>query len=181
MGTTGTAGEQGATAGAAGSTGSASMGDKHFVKEATEGSNAEIALGKLAQEKSNSADVKQFGERMVTDHSKLNDQMAPVAQQMGITPNPDQIPAKDKALEKKLQGLSGEQFDKAYIQAMLKDHTEDVKKFKKEAASAKDPTLQQNVQQGLQVIQEHLQMAQQLAQAHNVNTGGAQTSSTATP
>lgn len=161
---------------AAGAAGSGSTNgraaDKHFVEEATESSNAEIALGKLAQDKSSSPDVKQFGERMVTDHTKLNDQMAPVAQQMGVTVSPDQIPAKDKALQAKLQGLSGDQFDRAYIKAMVKDHTEDVKKFKHEASATKDPTLQQNVQQGLQVIQQHLQLAQQLAQAHNVSAGG---------
>lgn len=179
----GTAGAQmgaGTETGSAMGTGTASQGksaDKKFVKEAAEGSNAEIALGKLAQEKGNSADVKQFGERMVTDHTKLNEQMQPVAQQMGITVSPDQIPAKDKALEAKLQALSGDAFDKAYIRAMVKDHSQDVKQFQHEAASAKDPALKQAVEQGLPVIQEHLQIAQQMAQAHNVKvSGGGETS-----
>lgn len=178
VGTQGVTGTQStASASGTGSTGPSS-GDKHFVKEATEGSNAEVALGKLAQEKSNSQDVKQFGERMVTDHTKLNEQMAPVAQQMGITASPDDIPSKEKALQTKLQALSGDDFDKAYIQAMVKDHTQDVKKFKHELSSTKDPTLKQTVQQGLEVIQQHLQMAHQLAQAHNVSVGGGAGSGT---
>src|SRR5579875_2111626 len=135
---------------ATGASAQSKAGDKHFVKEATESSNAEIALGKLAQQNSSSQDVKQFGERMVTDHTKLNDQMAPVAQQLGVTVGPDQIPAKDKALQTKLQGLTGDQFDKAYIRAMVKDHKEDLKKFRREASSARDPMLRQNAQQGAQ-------------------------------
>lgn len=182
MSTKGGTGTQSATGtmGATG-TGQASASDKHFVQEATEDSNAEIALGKLAQEKSNSQDVKQFGERMVTDHTKLNDQMAPVAQQMGLTVSPDQMSPKDQALQTKLQGLSGQQFDQAYSKAMVKNHEEDLKKFKKEVASTKDPTLKQTVEQGEQVISEHLQMAKQmakqLAQAHNSKAGGMGSSS----
>ena len=162
-------------AGDTGMSGSASGGksaDKHFVKEAAEGGNAEIALGNLAQQKSSSDDVKQFGQKMVTDHTQLNQQMQPVAQQLGVTVSPDEIPAKDKALETKLQGLSGDQFDQAYIKAMVKDHRKDLQQFRHEAASTQNPTLKQNVEQGEQVIQQHLQMAEQLAQAHHVMMGG---------
>jgi putative membrane protein len=151
----------------------ASAADRHFVQEATEGSNPEIALGKLAQQKSTSDDVKQFGQKMVTDHTQLNSDMAPVAEQMGVTPPADKIPAKDQALQSKLEGLSGQQFDQAYIKAMVKDHRKDVAKFKHEAATTKDPTLKQTVEKGEQVIQEHLNLAEQLAQAHHVQVGGA--------
>ena len=97
---------------------SASSSDKKFVQSALEGGNAEVKLGQLAAQKGTSEDVKQFGQKMVDDHTKLGDQMKQIAQQQGIDV-PDGIPAKDKDLETKLNSLSGDAFDKAYIKAMV--------------------------------------------------------------
>src|SRR3569832_2217582 len=101
-------------------TSDASASDKKFVRSALEGGNAEVKLGQLAAQKGSSEDVKQFGQRMVDDHTKLGDQMKQIAQQQGISV-PEGIPSKDKALEAKLNSLSGEAFDSAYIKAMVKD------------------------------------------------------------
>ncbi len=149
-----------------------SQADKQFVKQATEGSNAEIALGNLAQEKAKSEDVKQFGQKMVSDHTNLNQQMQPVAQQMGLSLSPDEMDAKSKATEAKLKMLSGDAFDKAYIKAMVADHHEDLAKFKREIATTKNSDLKTSVEQGKQTIQEHLDLAEKLAKDHNVATGG---------
>lgn len=151
---------------------SASSSDKKFVHSALEGGNAEVKLGQLAAQKGNSEDVKQFGQKMVDDHTKLGEQMKQIAQQQGIEV-PDGVPAKDKALETKLNSLSGEEFDKAYIKAMVKDHQKDLSEFKKEANSGNDTSIKDAASQGAQVISEHLQMAQQMAQKHNVQVGGS--------
>jgi putative membrane protein len=148
---------------------SASSSDKKFVQSALEGGNAEVKLGQLAAQKGNSEDVKQFGQKMVDDHTKLGDQMKQIAQQEGIQV-PDGSPAKDKALETKLNSLSGDAFDKAYIKAMVKDHQKDLSEFKKEASSGNDTSIKDAASQGAQVISEHLQMAQQMAQKHSVKT-----------
>src|SRR3569833_1719569 len=104
---------------------SASSSDKKFVHSALEGGNAEVKLGQLAAQKGNSEDVKQFGQKMVDDHTKLGDQMKQIAQQQGIQV-PEGIPSKDKALEAKLSSLSGDAFVKAYIKAMVHDHKKDL-------------------------------------------------------
>src|SRR4051812_28926361 len=101
-------------------TGKASSTDKKFVKEAKQGGMAEIQLGQVASQKAQSEDVKQFGQHMVDDHTKLNEQMKPIASQLGITP-PTSLDNKHQAIATKLNGLSGEAFDKAYIKAMIKD------------------------------------------------------------
>ena len=147
------------------------MADQAFVKKALEGGAAEVQLGQLAQEKSQSEDVKQFGQKMVEDHTQLDDQMKPIAQQMGVK-EPKGLSKKDKQLMAKLQGLSGQQFDEAYIQAMVKDHNDNLKEFKDEAQSAQNPNLRQAAQQGAGVISQHLQMIEQIAQSHNVATEG---------
>jgi len=143
------------------------MADRAFVKKALEGGEAEIQLGQLAQQKSQSDDVKQFGQKMVQDHTQLGDQMKPIAQQLGVKP-PDGPSKKDKELMAKLQALSGPQFDEAYIQAMVKDHKKDLNDFKDEAQTTQNPALKQATQQGSTVISQHLQAIEQIAQNHSV-------------
>jgi putative membrane protein len=153
-----------------------SMQDSAFLHKALEGGVAEVQLGQLAQEKSQSGDVKQFGQRMVQDHTQLGTQMQPVAKQLGVS-QPKGPSKKDKQLISKLQGLSGQQFDEEYIKAMVKDHREDLKDFKTEAEMTQDPNVKQAAQQGESVISEHLKMIEQIAQAHNVPLDGKEMSS----
>jgi putative membrane protein len=143
------------------------MQDKAFVHEALQGGMAEVQLGQLAAQKGSSPDVKQFGQKMVDDHTKLGDQMKQVADQVGVKP-PKDISKKDKELLTKLQGLSGQQFDNAYIAAMVKDHKKDLDAFKSEAQQGQTPAVQQAAQQGGPIIAQHLQMIQQIAQSHNL-------------
>ncbi len=154
---------------------SGAMQDKAFVRKALEGGMAEVQLGQLAADKGSSDDVKQFGQTMVTDHTKLGDQMKVVAQQMGVTP-PASVSKKDKELMTKLQGLSGTEFDNAYIVAMVKDHKKDADEFKSEAQQTQNPALQQVTQQGEQVIDRHLEMIDKIAESHNLmNSKGKMT------
>ena len=145
--------------------------DKDFVKKALEGGTAEVELGQLAQQKSQSDDVKQFGQKMVDDHTQLGDQIKPIAQQLGVK-EPKEPSKKDKQLIAKLGALSGTQFDEAYIQAMLKDHKQDLKEFKDEAQLAQDPNVKQVARQGEGVISQHMRLIEQIAQNHNVAADG---------
>lgn len=148
-----------------------SMQDKKFAKAALAGGMAEVELGHLALQKSNSEDVKQFAQRMIDDHTKLGDQMKPIAAQVGVQP-PAELMPKDKKVMDKLQGLQGNAFDQAYIKDMVKDHMEDNKDFQTEASSGQNPQEKEAAQQGDQIIKEHLQMAENLAKAHNVQVKG---------
>lgn len=168
----------GASTAIAQNTTSPSALDKKFVQAALQGGAAEVQLGKLAVQKAKSEDVKQFGQKMVDDHTKMGDQMKEVAKKEGIS-IPSGVPAKDKQLETKLKSLSGESFDSAYIKAMLKDHQHDLSEFKKEADSGNDTSIKDAASQGQQVISEHLKMVEEIAKAHNVRmdstNSGAQT------
>lgn len=145
-----------------------SMNDRDFVKKALEGGDAEVQLGQLAQQKSQSDDVKQFAQKMVQDHTQMGDQlMKPLAKQLGAD-QPKGLSKKDKQLMAKLESLSGPQFDDEYIKAMMKDHRQDLKDFKSEAQMTQNPNVKQAVQQGETVISQHLQMIEQIAQSHNI-------------
>jgi len=148
------------------------FGDQAFVSKALQGGVAEVQLGQLAEQKSQSNDVKEFAQKMVADHSQMGEKwFKPVAKQMGVS-EPKGPSKKDKKLIEKLQGLSGQEFDTEYIQAMLKDHKEDLKEFQNEAQIAHDPNVKQIASQGTNIIQQHLQLIEQIAQAHNVPVDG---------
>jgi putative membrane protein len=145
----------------------AQMTDKAFVRKALQGGMAEVQLGQLALQKSSNDDVKQFAHKMVDDHTKLGDEMKQVAQQLSVKV-PDSPSGKDKSTMSKMQALNGDEFDKAYIKDMVKDHQQDEKDFKTEANNTTNPALKQVASQGVQVIGEHLQMIEQIAQKNNV-------------
>ncbi|MCU1223577.1 MAG: hypothetical protein JWQ42_1670 [Edaphobacter sp.] len=148
-----------------------SMKDKMFVRKAAEGGIAEVQLGQLAAEKGSSQDVKDLGQKMVTDHTALNNDMAPIAQSMGVAV-PKKLNKQHQADYDKLNALSGEEFDKAYITAMMKDHHKDLREFRDEATSASDPTLKAAVEKGVKVISEHTAMVDKLAKDKGISMPG---------
>jgi putative membrane protein len=149
----------------------ASDDDKHFVEAALKGGMTEIDLGKLAADKGASEDVKQFGQKMVTDHGRLGAKMKTVAGEIGVTP-PDMTTVSGMGEDVKLKVLSGKSFDDAYISAMLKDHEDDLEAFKKEVASGTSPEVKRAARQGEAVVEEHLALIRKIAKAHNVEDDG---------
>lgn len=149
-------------------TNGASASDRMFVKKALQGGIAEVQLGQLTLQKSSNDQVKQFAQKMVDDHTKMGEQMKPVAQQLGVDV-PTEPSKKDKAIMAKMQTLSGSAYDQAYIKDMVKDHKQDLSEFQMEASSGQDPAVKDAATQGSQIISQHLQMAQQLAKDQNVH------------
>ena len=138
-----------------------SHADKEFIEDAAKGGMAEVQSGKLAAEKASDPAVKEFGNRMVQDHTKANEELQQLAQSKGV-----KLPDKEKFMDRheasKLQKLSGPDFDREYSQHALKDHQKDVKKFQEAANKLKDSDLKAWAQKTLPVLQEHLAMAQKL-------------------
>src|SRR5690349_20135678 len=97
-----------------------SSGDTKFVKEAAEGGMAEVELGRLAATHATSDQVKQFGQRMVDDHGKANNQLMELAQRHNITV-PTILTGKHKSEYDRLSKLSGDQFDREYVKLMVAD------------------------------------------------------------
>jgi putative membrane protein len=131
---------------------------------------AEVALGKLAAEKATNADVKQFGQRMVDDHSKANDELKAFATEKGVT-LPADMSAAAKATEARLSKLSGAAFDKAYMQDMVKDHDKDVAAFKHASTASADADLKAWAGKTLPTLEQHQTMAKALNA--KVGTGAA--------
>ena len=149
------------------SAGDASDADKQFVSEALMGGMAEVQLGHVASQKGTSQDVKQFGQKMVEDHTKMGGQMKGVASQVGVTP-PTLLSPKDQVIKTRLESLSGKQFDDAYIRAMVKDHEADLKAFQNEAATGTSQAVKDAASQGATVVSMHLEMIKKIAATHHV-------------
>jgi putative membrane protein len=140
--------------------------DKAFVTKAAKGNFAEVELGKLASQRSHNPDVKAFGEQMVTDHSKANDNLKPIADSNGVQ-WPAKLTGEPKALYDKLSTLSGAAFDKTYIHAMVEGHQQTAKDYEMESGKVKDSQLKSYVDQTLPVVQQHLSHIQSIQQSQS--------------
>jgi putative membrane protein len=142
--------------------------DAAFYKKAAEGGIAEVELGKLAQEKSPTQSVKDFGGMMVTDHSAANDKLKATAERKGIK-LPTSPSLGQMATKTKLEILSGNTFDKSYIKGMVKDHKEDIEEFQKEATSGQDPDAKAYAKATLPTLKKHLKKIESIAAAQGVD------------
>jgi len=142
--------------------------DKSFIKDATEGSQAEINFAKLALAKSKDPNVRKFAERMITDHSKLIAEMRPFTLKYDVKASGE--PILDHAKYEELKMKSGTDFDRAYVEAMVKDHNDDLNDFIKEENSTSDPQLKATVEKGEKVIREHTEMIDNIAHMGGIQT-----------
>jgi putative membrane protein len=144
----------------------AAMTDQQFVDFAAQTDMVEANLGQLAQNVADSQGVKDYGQMLVTDHSKDFSDLHGAAQQASLTV-PDAIDAKhNKAMVDPFQKLKGAAFDHKYVQEMIKGHTEAIALYKKEADDAQNPGIKSYAENALPVLQKHLDGAKALVKGH---------------
>jgi putative membrane protein len=122
--------------------------DKTFMMNAAKGGMMEVEWGKWAGQNGQNPDVKKFGNRMVTDHSKANNELMGIAAKKGV-----------KLKSEKMKGKWTS--DKDYMDMMVKDHQKDLAEFQNEAKSGSDPDVKKFAANTAKIIQGHLKMAQQ--------------------
>ncbi|CAN5305766.1 hypothetical protein BH20ACI1_BH20ACI1_24050 [soil metagenome] len=133
-----------------------------FMNAAAAGGMAEVELGKLAAEKADSADVKAFAQKMIEDHSKAGDELKKLAEQKNVKLPPDVLPV-HKQLMEKLSKLSGANFDKEYVKAMVEDHKKDVTAFENASKTAGDADVKAFAAKTLPTLKMHLEMIKGIA------------------
>ncbi|HYC37935.1 MAG TPA: DUF4142 domain-containing protein [Usitatibacter sp.] len=131
-----------------------SRAEARFLEKAAEHGLAEVALGRLAQEKAMRDEVRQFADRMVADHSKANESLMEVAAANRVQ-LPTQLAERDQRELDKLRKLVGPEFDRAYMKRMLDDHRKDVKEFERQAKDAKNEEVRDFAARTLLVLQSH--------------------------
>jgi putative membrane protein len=135
--------------------------DQKFAMEAAMGGMMEVELGRVAAQKGASEEVRQFGQRMVDEHTKANEDLMQVASGKSMT-LPVAMSPKMQMEMQKLSAMSGEKFDKEYVKMMVKDHKHDVAEFQKEASGGMDADIKSFATRTLPTLQEHLQMIQRI-------------------
>ena len=135
--------------------------DSKFASDAASGGATEVKLGHLAQENGSSNTVKEFGRRMETDHTKAGDELKQAASQSNIS-LPSGMTTEDQSTYNRLSKLHGAAFDRAYAQAMVKDHEKDVAEFEKESRRGQDQSIKSFAQQTLPTLKEHLRLAREM-------------------
>lgn len=134
-------------------------GDTSFMTKAAQGGMAEVELGRMAAGKAQNADVKKFAQKMIEDHSNANTELKSLATKKGVT-LPSDVGAEHKATMEKLKALSGAEFDKAYVAAMVEDHKKTVAEFEKESTGGGEADVKAFAAKALPTLKMHLEMIQ---------------------
>jgi putative membrane protein len=142
--------------------------DKIFVKKTVAGNLADVQLGQLTLQKSNNDQVKKFAQKMIDDHTRMNEQMGEIAKLLHVEV-PTEPSKKDKSLISKMQGLSGPAYDQAYLKDVVKEHKEDLSQLNMEVSNSQFLGVKNAASQTSKTISEHLEMAQKLAKDQNID------------
>lgn len=135
--------------------------DQAFITKAAQGGLMEVAAGKLATHRGLDPAVKDFGQKMVTDHTAAHEKLKSLAGAKQLV-LPDSMSEDQSAALGKLEALNGSDFDQTYARMMVKDHTEDISEFEKEVKKGQDVDVKSFAQSTLPTLQHHLTLASKL-------------------
>jgi putative membrane protein len=141
---------------------SGDVDSRKFLGQAMQDGIAEIQVCQLALQKSENPEVKRFAQRLIADHSRMDSDIASVAQTVGVTV-PNQPSTGKKSVYQRLSKLSGRTFDRAFIDHNVRDHKSHVKEFGLQADAGSEVQVRELAQRELPILQQHLQLSQQIA------------------
>jgi len=145
-----------------GSTETAVRSDTDFVREAGQAGLAEVRMGELAQQNAQNQQLKDFGQRIVTDHQKANEELMRIAGQKGFQ-MPSTMSQHDQGMLDRLSAMNGAEFDRACGHHAVEAHQKAIRLFETEAQSGQDQDLKAFAQNTLPTLREHLRMARDLS------------------
>jgi len=122
----------------------------------------EVQLGNLAAQKASSDEVKQFGERMATDHSQLGQKLQQLASNLNVT-LPQDLKPEQQAIVSRFEKLTGKAFDRDFMKEVISGHVKAISEFERAASQATNPDIKQFVSEALPTLREHLKMAREIA------------------
>ena len=135
--------------------------DEQFVRNAAEASMSQVDLGKVAEQRSQTPEVKKFAQLMVEEHSKISEQLKQLGMSEGIN-LPTSVTRQDAATHRQLASSSGPAFDKAYVQQVISDLQRQIAEFKRGNSTATKPALKDYAERTLPTLESELQQAKQL-------------------
>jgi putative membrane protein len=149
--------------------------DEALIARAARAAHAEIAAGKLAAARGENDEIKAFARDVVAHHARANDQLEEIAIKKGVTWPTSPHWWQQREI-RKLQTLSGHDFDRRYMEeAGVDDHEDTVKLFRKAQKSAKDPELKAFFDRTLPIVEKHYETARTLERSlkESASTGSS--------
>jgi len=137
------------------------MSDQDFVRMASADGLAEVNLGRMALEQATNPEVKRFAQRLIDDHMKANQELNRTANKMGITPA-STMDEKQRAMADRLMQMRGDEFDKAFVHHMVRDHEKAIRLFENESKNGQNRDLQEFASKTVPTLREHLKLAREL-------------------
>lgn len=147
---------------------SASAFELSYLYQATEGQQAEVALGQMAVQKASSDEVKQFGARMMRDHQRISEELGKLTRQEGIQET-GELSMPHQRIQRMLSQLSGKEFDKVYMAFMVRDHIKVIDDWEQRAPTIADPRIKHWMAELLPLLKDHLEQGRAIAVAIGVN------------
>jgi putative membrane protein len=138
------------------------VNDSLFTAAAVSGGLAEVYLSEIGQQRATDSELRQFSQRMVAEHTKVNQELVNLAAQKRIA-IPQTIDARAQFCGESLAGLSGQKFDHCYAKAQLVAHMASVAMYEAEAERGLDPDLKALAAKALPQIKEHLKTIKPIA------------------
>ena len=135
--------------------------DLKFASDAAVAGLAEIEFANLAKQKAKTDSIRDYAEHLLSDHQQANEKLKAIAAQKNVT-LPSDITANHKAARDKLAALDGPEFEKAYIEIMVKDHRKAVSDFQTEIKRTQDTDFKTFASDTEPKLREHLEQAQRL-------------------
>jgi putative membrane protein len=144
--------------------------DRSFIQELAQGNRVEVQLGRIAVQRATNPEVKEFAQRMIDDHSKLQSRLETFAAGRNMR-LPSSTTAEQQNLVSRLQGLSGSEFDRQYITTMLEEHRNDVAKVQQHMTATQDPAVQELARDTLPILENHIRIAENVAGRMGIPAG----------
>jgi putative membrane protein len=135
--------------------------DTHFVSAQLEGNLMEVKAGQLALQDSRDQDIRNFAQKMITDHTAAIETLTPIAQRHGIQVPTVLTPMQQGVLDR-MSKLSGLQFDRSYMDAMVRSHDRTLKQLDDQLIHGQSQEINAWVQNTRPVVLQHIRIAQQI-------------------
>lgn len=133
--------------------------DQEFFRLAYQGNNAEIDTSRLALERSQDQEIRQYAQRMITEHTRANEVLTQYASQQGLELPSERVDPLNQAIAEQLMQLSGPEFDRAYVGVQENAHLRAIALYRTELAQGQTQGLMAYASQLLPSIEEHYEMA----------------------
>ena len=130
---------------------------RQFLRDALQGDNSEIMLGRMAAERARSPAVREFGQTLVSDHQQARQEVRDLARNFGLR-GMWQSSQEAQDEREKLDGLQGREFDREFVRFMVDDHRKDVSAFRDEA-NENHGQVSDLARNQLPTLRNHLRMA----------------------